>query len=635
MVASWTEIAQQSPLAQADWSKLFQDQVPETGWWNDTPSPFAYGPELNLGRSFDYDPGSVGTMYGAESGMTQKVIDANIENWLRREHPELYDFTTGVQYGGVAGVGTVAQDPNFGRFSQDPSVYAEIQAAADQYGVPANFLQAIIAKESSGDWASNSRPVCGIRGQCIHGYVGVFEDAAASWGFNFDALTGDRAGQIAMLASGLRGMYDRLHAQNPEWGWLNVAANHYSGDPTMQYTPGDSYQHGTTRQYVAEAQKWWQDLDAMAGNTWSNYTDPTQNTGIGSPQTTSWGRYAQWDEALVGVSANQGAPANLLKAVLRYGDETGGNYSSNFDGAFVLVAETITNNYRSTGSWDEAIAATFGMTTSDPGFRRIKQYWDELNADGSGIFGGTPQNPNAVPSVQYQAVWGGGERKINQEHGPTGFSLGPGRAFYEYSVGVLGTWGHPGIDVGMPRGTQLYAPVAGTVIRAGGTGSYEEEMGGEGELRIRTDSGHDLILGHMWNINVNVGDRVTPGMAVGTSGYANGDHLHLEYRVPNPAMGSGWEAIDPRQALGGQFTGFHQGARTGLGYTQPMTFQALMRAGASGQPIPSGPVYSQGGGNSAWTTWLRNEMLGLGNPDTSSGVFDYGSIYNISSGGVT
>jgi murein DD-endopeptidase MepM/ murein hydrolase activator NlpD len=637
VVAGWEETASQSPLAQTDWSNYFANQVPNTGWWNQSPAPFSYGPEMNMGASFDYDPGGVGTTYSPTSGLTMQMIDSDIENWLRREHPELFDFTTGVQYGGVAGVGTVAQDPGFGQFSKTPEVYGEIQAAANKYGVPANFLQAIIAKESSGNWAGNSRPVAVASrgGKRIHGYVGVFEDAARLWGFDFDALIGNRAGQIEMLASGLRRMYDQIRTRNPQYGWLNVAAMHYSGDPDMNYTPGDSFQHGTTREYVAEAESWWKSLDAKAGNTWSNYTDTTQNTGIGSPQNQQWGRYAQWDEAIVGVSANQGAPANLLKAILRYGDESGLGYSNSFDNTFVPAAETLTNNYRRLGDWDAAITATFNVQQNSPQHRRIKQYWDELNADMSGVFGGQPSgDPSQFPRTQAEAIWGGIPYEVSQEHASTWFAV-QHPDWYEYSLNVVGYLSHPGADISIPNGTRLYAPVGGTVIRAGYTGSYESERGGEGELRIRTDAGHELILGHMQAIDVQIGMRVTPGMYVGTSGTANGDHLHLEYRIPDSTKNGGWAAIDPFQALSGNFTGFHQGAKQGLGYTQPMTFQALMRAGASGQAIPSGPVYSQGGGNSAWTTWLRNEMLGLGNPDTSPRRIDYGSLYTTSPGGIT
>lgn len=633
---SWGGVdATNSPL-NASWENHLSGQLPASGWWKDIQNPFTYGQGWKSLGSMDYDPGNSGyDSYSPVSSLTNDIIDADIQNWLAREHPELFDFTQGVQYGGVAGVGKVGQ--GIGQFGKTPEVYQEMQAAAQKYGVPVNFLQAIIAHESSGDWAYNNRaPYIGTRGERILPYVGVFESAAKSWGFNFDALIGNRAGQIEMLASGLRGMYERLHAQNPAYGWEQVSNYHYSGNPTGSYTPGDAYQYGTTNEYTGRVMSWWKQLDANAGNTWSNYTDTTQNTGIGSPQDASWGQYSQYDQALVGLAANTGAPANLLKSVLRFGQENGVNYLGNFDGSFAPMATNLANAYRQTGDWTKATAQVLGLPETSTQVVKVKQYWDQLNADMSGVFGGTPGTTSPGATTQINAIWGGQDFPITQEHGPTAWSLGAGAWMYDYAIGVLGTRGHPGIDVGMPVGTKLFAPLAGTVTRAGGSGSYynteaQRNTPGTGELRLRLDNGHELILGHMQNITVRAGDRVAPGMFVGTSGYPSGPHVHVEYRIPSTKMSSGWEAIDPRLALGGQFTGFNQGAKTGLGYTQALTFQNLMRAGASGQAIPSGPVYSQGGGRSAWNTWLRTAMGG-GDPNQIKGV-NYASMYQSLGGG--
>ena len=629
--------AEASPL-NGDWSGYMTQQLPSTGWWKSVGG--GYGYSGNSSRGIDYAPGGRGSSYSPDSAMTNKVIDADIENWMQREHPELYDFTGGGAFQGGAGIGTVAKDPGFGQFSKTPEVYGEIQAAANKYGVPANFLQAIIAKESSGNWAGNSRPVSlGSRGgKRIHGFVGVFEDAAASWGFNFDALIGNRAGQIEMLASGLRGMYDRLRKQNPQYGWLNVAANHYSGDPTGAFTPGDSWQHGSTNKYMTDVESWWKRLDGMAGNTWSNFTDVGQNTGVGSPQNQTWGQYAKWDTALVGLSSKSGAPANMLKAVLRYGQESGAGYATNFDASFAPLAERIATNYTQLGSWDKAVGATLGVPENAPVVVRIRSYWDELNADMSGVFGGSP-NANS-PKTQMESIWAGISYGVSQENGEANSWTAANPSMYKYGPGVgITNGGHPGMDVVFPRGTKLYSPVSGTVTIVGpqnGYGFYGNGAGNSGQLRIRTDDGHDLILGHMQMIGLQVGARVTPGMYVGTSGGAgSGDHLHLEYRVPDTSTSTGWRSVDPRGALAGQFTGYNQGARTGLGYTQPLTFANLMRAGASGTPIPSGATFTQGGGNSGWTSWLANTMKGIQNQETRSGQLDYSKIYAQSNLGIT
>lgn len=625
--------AQQSPLA-SDWSNYFTEQMPSTGWWSQDTGQFGYA--NNASRGLDYDPGGSTSMYAPLSGLTNKIIDSDIEGWMRAEFPELYDFTGGGSLQGTVGVGKVGS--GIGQFSRTPEVYQEMQAAANKYGVPVNFLQAIIAHESSGDWNANNRaPVIGTRGERILPFVGVFESAAKSWGFDFNSLIGNRAGQIEMLASGLRGMYDRLRSQNPSWGWEQVSNNHYSGDPTGGYTPGDAYQYGTTNEYTGRVMGWWKQLDAQAGNTWGNYTDTKQNTGVGSPQNAAWGQYAKWDKAIVGLSANTSAPANLLKSVLRFGQENGMNFAANFDAGLTPLATRLAQNYQATGDWGKSIASTLGLVPGSSQANKVQAYWDELNADMSGVFGGSYGGP-AGPLSQIKAIWGGTDFPITQEHGPTEWSLGAGRWMYEYSVGVLGTYGHPGIDVGMPAGTKIYSPGGGTVIRTG-SGSYNHygaALGPKtGELRIRMDNGDELILGHMAGINVNIGDRVTAGSFVGLSGNMNGDHLHLEYRTPDPKMSSGWRAVDPRQVLSGQFTGYNQGAKTGLGYTTPLTFQNLMLAGAKGQPIPAGANFVQGGGNSSWTNWLANTMRGQQNQQTRAGGLDYGKIYSSNGTGMT
>jgi murein DD-endopeptidase MepM/ murein hydrolase activator NlpD len=106
----------------------------------------------------------------------------------------------------------------------------------------------------------------------------------------------------------------------------------------------------------------------------------------------------------------------------------------------------------------------------------------------------------------------------------------------------------------MSAGQKLYVPVNGTVIRAGGSGSFEWSGGtgpGKGELRIQADDGTLIILGHMMNIPWRPGQRVTVGQLAGLSGGFNGDHLHLEVRVPGNTS-TGWKAIDPRTYFGNQ-----------------------------------------------------------------------------------
>lgn len=143
-------------------------------------------------------------------------------------------------------------------------------------------------------------------------------------------------------------------------------------------------------------------------------------------------------------------------------------------------------------------------------------------------------------------IWGGLSFPVSQEYGHTEFSLSqPALYLYGSDFGLDGR-AHPGLDIGMPAGTRLYSPVDGIVIVSGGTPfftHYGNGSPGVGELLIQTDAGEQVILGHMSAIVVGVGERVTVGQFVGVSGGQNGDHLHLETRVPTAG---GYVIVDPR-----------------------------------------------------------------------------------------
>jgi murein DD-endopeptidase MepM/ murein hydrolase activator NlpD len=96
--------------------------------------------------------------------------------------------------------------------------------------------------------------------------------------------------------------------------------------------------------------------------------------------------------------------------------------------------------------------------------------------------------------------------------------------------------GHRGMDIGTPSGTRLTSPVEGVVMAAGDVG------GGYGnQVRIKTAYG-SVLLGHLSSVNVQPGQRVTPGTMLGltgSTGRSTGPHLHVELRDPND------NAIDP------------------------------------------------------------------------------------------
>lgn len=147
-------------------------------------------------------------------------------------------------------------------------------------------------------------------------------------------------------------------------------------------------------------------------------------------------------------------------------------------------------------------------------------------------------------------MWENRDYPISQEFGHTWFSVRHS-SWYSYGRAYgLDGFEHTGLDIGMPRGTPLYSPVAGTVMIAGGTPYftyYGNGQPGVGELLIQTDDGNQIVLGHMGLITVQVGQRVEFGEFVGLSGGDNGDHLHLEVRHIQP--GGGYLIVDPRRSF--------------------------------------------------------------------------------------
>jgi murein DD-endopeptidase MepM/ murein hydrolase activator NlpD len=125
-------------------------------------------------------------------------------------------------------------------------------------------------------------------------------------------------------------------------------------------------------------------------------------------------------------------------------------------------------------------------------------------------------------------------------------------------IGAVNTYsGHDGTDIGVPRGTPVYAALAGSVkFRADGFGDGflgSTDGGGFGNhVAIYHGDGDETIYGHMTagsglpglGSSVSCADGIG---ASGNSGNSSGPHLHFETRVgvdPNGSYYSG-SADDP------------------------------------------------------------------------------------------
>ena len=87
---------------------------------------------------------------------------------------------------------------------------------------------------------------------------------------------------------------------------------------------------------------------------------------------------------------------------------------------------------------------------------------------------------------------------------------------------------HAGLDFAGGYGTPLYATADGVVVKAGWGNGYGRMV------QIRHDFGLETLYGHMSEIRVSVGQRVSRGDRIGdmgNSGRSTGTHLHYEVHV--------------------------------------------------------------------------------------------------------
>ncbi|HET6585756.1 MAG TPA: peptidoglycan DD-metalloendopeptidase family protein [Nannocystaceae bacterium] len=147
-------------------------------------------------------------------------------------------------------------------------------------------------------------------------------------------------------------------------------------------------------------------------------------------------------------------------------------------------------------------------------------------------------------------IIGGVDYWVTQDYGPTGFDGG-----YDYcnAYGNFPGLTHCGIDIGIPNGTPLYVPEDAAVVIVGSP--YFDDWNrpnaeNAGELRLETADGTHIILGHMSRIDLWEGQSVEASDWAGLSGYANGDHVHIEVRVRDDSFASGYRAVDPTEYFG-------------------------------------------------------------------------------------
>ncbi|MFJ7270005.1 peptidoglycan DD-metalloendopeptidase family protein [Streptomyces sp. NPDC099050] len=169
-------------------------------------------------------------------------------------------------------------------------------------------------------------------------------------------------------------------------------------------------------------------------------------------------------------------------------------------------------------------SASFGSSTSG----------DSSDSSGEGSSESGSNDGAAAPEDAAPAEQQGGSAS-------TGFvaPVGGGPSTAYKTAGSMWSSGyHTGVDFSAGTGTTVRAVGAGTVVSAGWSGSYGNEV------VIRHTDGKYSQYAHLSQLSVSSGQSVTGGQSIGLSGStgnSTGPHLHFEIRT-GPSYGSD---IDP------------------------------------------------------------------------------------------
>lgn len=85
---------------------------------------------------------------------------------------------------------------------------------------------------------------------------------------------------------------------------------------------------------------------------------------------------------------------------------------------------------------------------------------------------------------------------------------------------------HTGMDLSMNSGTEIHSPVGGVVEKIVDFGNENIGRG----IYIKTEDGNTMILGHLTDSKVEVGEELSKGDLIATSGntgHSTGAHLHI------------------------------------------------------------------------------------------------------------
>lgn len=136
-------------------------------------------------------------------------------------------------------------------------------------------------------------------------------------------------------------------------------------------------------------------------------------------------------------------------------------------------------------------------------------------------------------------------------------------------------WGgetEEGVDYGMPVGTMLYSPFAGTIqVEDDGKQNWGKRV------FVKLDNGYTFAIGHMTQFDVTNGQRVNPGDLLGlsggdpsdpSSGYSSGPHVEVQWIAPDGSYQNPHSIID-KIFSGTTFSAIGEAGALGSGVQTP------------------------------------------------------------------
>jgi murein DD-endopeptidase MepM/ murein hydrolase activator NlpD len=344
-----------------------------------------------------------------------------------------------------------------------------------------------------------------------------------------------------------------------------------------------------------------------------------------------WAGVDQWNSSIQSAASATGLDPNMLKAVMKLesnGDPGAlgapgvgglmqinagawgtGAWTTNNDANILKGAQILKQNLdQYGGDMNMALRAYHGFgsdgNTTDTQYADIVMgNYNQLTSGTASASGaGMPVGNGGVGSSQGLTNLFGAGANV-QDWG--GFNVESSNGLYGYGTayGLDGT-AHTGVDVVVPYGTPYNAAFSGTVVCAGtnngagtdggGCAAFQDLMGGgAGRIEVLSDDGNAiLIYGHSSKSDLAAGSHVNAGQALGVSGGENSAHVHVEARVRDASMPSGWRIVDPTPYINGGIAG------SGFSASAPQTPMGIWRANHVGGGVATAPA-----GSDPWSQW--------------------------------